>query len=280
MRAKLGLLIVALTVLLAGGASARHLAKAADVIPAATASEIALADAVFATPQRAAAAAPAAAPADPSGVWSLESAPGDPQGKASRVLIRQHGGVIDTTRFSFDGSSLVPAIGHAVPLANPSIEPRQVVDVSYTRAWPSVVKIPAGPYALDITPHAGVGFGDYGNSAEAGATIGFRPGRALDRLSSKHGEWYVFASASGRSVGLNMIDPTGGPSTLPTAWYAEGATARVNSVQAGVGWRHGRVDAMLGYVGWQVKTEVDNGAASAAPRYRDSLLGFSINLRL
>jgi len=250
------------------------------VIPAATAAEIALADAVFAAPHRAAIVAAAPPQANPSGGWSLESTPGDPQGKANRVLIRLRGNVVETTRISFDGSPLVPDIGHVIPLANPSIQPRNLADVSYTRAWPAVVKIPAGPYALDIIPQAGVGFGDYGRSAGAGATLRFRPTGPLDRLGSRHGEWYVFASASGRSVGLNMIDPDGGPSNLPTAWYAEGATARISTVQAGVGWRRGRVDAMFGYVEWQVKTDVDNGPASAAPRYHDGLFGLSVSLRL
>jgi hypothetical protein len=275
MRSGLGLLIAVAALLWGGCAAAHHKARTPEVVPAAVASDAALIDAVFVAPRPAA----AVAWTDPSGPPTNLSLAASPGQSAETAVGRERSGAVDVLRFTFDGAPMAPAYGKLAPPPQRGPTP-QITDMTFTRTWPGV-RMDAGRYVVDISPHAGLGGGEFGRSAEAGATVSFRPGRGpLDKLGSKQGEWYLFASASGRAVGLNMISPDGAPNTLPMAWYTESAVARVNSVRAGVGWRLGHVDAMLGYVGWQVKTDVDTGPASAAPRYHDSLVGISLSLHI
>ena len=59
-------------------------------------------------------------------------------------------------------------VGQLGALLDPDAE---AFDVSYTRGWPAAWKMSMGGYALDVTPHAGVGANSVGPTAEAGATL-------------------------------------------------------------------------------------------------------------
>jgi hypothetical protein len=144
-----------------------------------------------------------------------------------------------------------------------SFEDRDV-DVTVTRGWPAAVRLGAGKYALDVTPHAGLGIGGAGGSAEAGATVrfgkkmgdrvvnslGVRDGRAF----GDRGRWYVFAAASGQAVGLNMLRSGDGD------WSRAGLTSDnssklVGDGQAGVAWRRGAMQASFGYVHRKIRAK-------------------------
>src|SRR6185437_13324082 len=96
----------------------------------------------------------------------------------------------------------------------------QAYEVAVTRDWPGAVSFQAKSFGVDVSPHAGLGMTNLGGSAEAGATLqvsrresqsetaaqrlralGLRDGA---RFGDK-GRWYLFAAASGRAVGLNML---------------------------------------------------------------------------
>ena len=144
-----------------------------------------------------------------------------------------------------------------------SFEDRDV-DVTLTRGWPAAVKLGTGKYALDVTPHAGLGFGGAGGSAEAGATVRFGKnmqdrvvnslGVSDGRRFGDRGRWYVFAAASGQAVGLNMLRGEDGD------WSRAGFTADNNSKligdrQGGVAWRKGAMQASFGYVHRSIKSK-------------------------
>lgn len=118
---------------------------------------------------------------------------------------------VDSVRVSV--ASVAP-VGATRPLAlvrpdEDSFEDRDV-DVTLTRGWPAAVSVGAGKYALDVTPHAGLGFGGAGGSAEAGATVRFGKkmgdqvvnslGVEDGRQFGTRGRWYVFAAASGMMI--------------------------------------------------------------------------------
>ncbi len=165
-----------------------------------------------------------------------------------------------------------------------SFEDRDV-DVTVTRGWPAAVSVGAGKYALDVTPHAGLGFGGAGGSAEAGATVRFGKkmgDRVVNSLGvedgrqfGQRGRWYVFAAASGQAVGMNMLRSGDGD------WSGAGVTADTSSKlvgdgQAGVAWRKGPMQASFGYVHRKIRAK-DQIMGMATQK--DEMLAFSFSLK-
>jgi hypothetical protein len=181
----------------------------------------------------------------------------------------QAGGPIDSVRVSMAG--MAPTAAYApLSLARPENEDAYAlreVDVTVTRGWPSAVALKGRKFALDVTPHAGIGYGGAGGSAEAGATVrlgkkknmGSRVNDALgvqdgDATFGDRGRWYIFAAASGRAVGLNMLRGQNGD------WSRAGLTQDTTSKligdsQAGVAWRRGPMQASLGYIHREIKAK-------------------------
>lgn len=164
----------------------------------------------------------------------------------------------------------------------------QDVDVTLIRGWPSAVKISGRKFALDVTPHAGLGLGGAGGSAEAGATLrlgekrnmGDRVTDALgvhdgDEAFGDRGRWYIFAAASGRAVGLNMLRGQNGDWTR--AGLTQDATSRlIGDTQAGVAWRRGPMQASLGYIHRQIKAK--EGIMGLATQ-KDDVVALSFSLK-
>lgn len=163
------------------------------------------------------------------------------------------------------------------------------VDVSVSRGWPAAVKFGAGRLAVDFTPHAGVGFGGAGGSAEAGGMV--RIGRksksvedrVIDGLGVRdgreafgdRGRWYLFAGASGQLVGMNLLRSEDGD------WTRAGVTADTTSkligdAQAGVGWRRGPMQASVGYIRREIKAK-DQIMGMATQE--DSVVALSFSLK-
>lgn len=197
------------------------------------------------------------------------------------------GGPVDSVRVSM--ASVAPGAAFApLSLVRPdstAFDARKI-DVTLTRGWPSAVKLEAGKYALDFSPHAGFGLGGTGGSAEAGATV--RLGKNIeDRVTDslglrdggeafgQRGRWYVFAAASGRAVGLNMLRGQEGD------WTRAGLTSDVSSkligdAQAGVAWRKGPMQASVGYIHREIKAkDVIMGMATQ----EDSMVALSFSLK-
>lgn len=178
------------------------------------------------------------------------------------VAVSPSGAVIDSLRVSVGGPMRGPG---GLPL-NPDraeFDP-QTYQVTMVRNWPRAVHLAAGAYDLDVTPHAGLGFGAGGGQAEAGAELRLgqsRDGEVEDRLNAmgvqdgqafgQAGRWYLFAAASGRAVGLNMLRDQGGWD--PAGWSTDRSSALIGDAHVGVGWRKGPVQASVGYVHREVK---------------------------
>lgn len=137
-------------------------------------------------------------------------------------------------------------------------------DVSLVRNWPHAMSFTGETYDVDITPHAGLGIGSLGGSAEAGATLTLGrkssgdsvTGRLRDlgfreaSLAQDAGRWYIFAAASGRAVGLSLATQSPGSDWTRTQ---DSASALIGDAQLGVGWRRGDLQASVGYVHRSVK---------------------------
>ncbi|WP_165190780.1 lipid A-modifier LpxR family protein [Caulobacter soli] len=206
--------------------------------------------------------------------------------RSSAMVVGEGERAVDSVRVSV--ASVAP-FGQTRPLAlvrpdEDSFQDRDV-DVTVTRGWPAAVSVGKGKYALDVTPHAGLGFGGAGGSAEAGATVrfgkkmgdqvvnslGVRDGREF----GQRGRWYVFAAASGQAVGLNML--RGGDGDWSRAGFTTDTSSKlVGDGQAGVAWRKGAMQASFGYVHRSIKAK-DQIMGMATQK--DEMVALSFSLR-
>jgi len=201
----------------------------------------------------------------------------------------QAGGPIDSVRVTMAGVAKTAAVA-PLTLVRPDADAYELqdVDVTVTRGWPAAVSLKGRTFALDVTPHAGVGFGGAGGSAEAGATVrlgkkknmGDRVNDALgvregDAAFGDRGRWYIFAAASGRAVGLNMLRGQNGDWTR--AGLSQDVTSRlIGDSQAGVAWRRGPMQASLGYIHREIKAK--EGIMGLATQ-KDDVVALSFSLK-
>jgi hypothetical protein len=160
-------------------------------------------------------------------------------------------------------------------------------DLSYTRGWPSAFSVAAGKYDLDLSPHATVGLGEFGRTAEAGAMVRF--GKNLQdsvtrRLNIKDGasfgaqsRWYVFAAASGRAVGMNLTNSEG--DWRRAGMSQDNANALIGDTQAGVGWRKGPMTASVGYIRRNVKIRQGLEGLMGAGDKGDDLVALAFSIK-
>jgi hypothetical protein len=160
-------------------------------------------------------------------------------------------------------------------------------DLSYSRAWPDALQFSGRGYDVAVSPHAGLGFGNRGGSAEAGAMLRLEPGKGeVDRLRDlgvqdgaefgDAGRWYLFAAASGRAVGLNMTRTEDG-GWGQSGWSTDKTSKLIGDGQLGVGFRKGAMQAAFGYVYREIK--VQNGPLGADNDVSDSMAAFSLSIR-
>jgi hypothetical protein len=162
-------------------------------------------------------------------------------------------------------------------------------EVTVAREWPRAVSFDAGPYDLDLSPHAGLGVSSVGGSAEAGAMLRLSVKRDRDeavrrRLAAmgvrdgssfgESGRWYLFAAASGRAVGLNLL--RGDSGWTRAGWSTDPSSALIGDAQVGVGWRKGDVQTSLGFIHREVKGQ---HMIFGQETRNDSLLAFSFAVK-
>ena len=99
--------------------------------------------------------------------------------------------------------------------------------------------------------------------------LGIRDGAAL----GDRGRWYLFAAASGRAVGLNMLHDGSG---WDRSWTTDQTSTLIGDAQLGVGWRKGAMQTSLGYIHRQVK-----GAHMlyGVDAHDDSMVAFSLSIK-
>lgn len=178
------------------------------------------------------------------------------------TLPSRSGGAVDSVRLSVGSPTLIPGLGPR-DLQAERFSP-DAFDVTVTRGWPRAVAFNAGRLNVDLSPHAGLGIGNTGGSAEAGAVV--RVGQNLeDRVSEALGaggvmngkafgnrdRWYLFAAASGKAVGLNVLRQDGDWSRA--GWSQDPTSTLVGDAQVGVGWRRGAMQTSFGYVHRKMK---------------------------
>jgi hypothetical protein len=120
-----------------------------------------------------------------------------------------------------------------------------------------------------------VGAKDPRTQWELGAEISPGP-RGMDKSNPDgKGRWFLFAAAGGRAVGLNM-SPAGDPDA--SRWSSGSTSTLVNDGQAGVGWRHGGVQASFGYVHRDISGTTFDPYAAHTRSLSDSMVGLSFSL--
>jgi hypothetical protein len=159
-------------------------------------------------------------------------------------------------------------------------------EVAVTHDWPAALAFSGHGVGVDVTPHAGVGMTNFGGSAEAGATVRLmqRDSAAEARLKAlglrdgatfgDKGRWYLFAAASGRAVGMNMLHSDLGWNRA--GWTTDATSTLTGDAQVGVGWRKGDMQTSLGYIHREVKGQ--NMLWGVDPK-DDSMVAFSFSIR-
>lgn len=163
-------------------------------------------------------------------------------------------GPVDSLRINVGSSIRLPGLAPG----------RDRYDVTLIRSWPKAVSFDSDGLAFDLAPHAGFGVSSAGTQAEGGATLTIsksRGERALEQLRDlgvkdgtsfgDRGRWYLFAAASGRAVGLNMLRGEDGWDRA--GWSTDASGALVGDAQVGVGWRKGDVQSSFGVIHREVK---------------------------
>lgn len=182
-----------------------------------------------------------------------------------------------------DRNSDLPRLGDLPFSARAASDPR--ADSLAVIRWPNALSFDQGPVSVDLSPHAGLGRGRAGDSAEAGATLELSKadtaGERLKDMGVKDGaafgdkgRWYLFAAASGRAVGLNMLHGEGGWDRA--GWSTDSTSKLVGDTQIGVGWRKGAMQSSVGYVHRSVK-----GAhlLRGIDPHDDDMLAFSLSVK-
>lgn len=160
-------------------------------------------------------------------------------------------------------------------------------EVTVIHDWPSAVSFQKGKVGVDLTPHAGLGMTSSGTSAEAGARLELSQRRdqaAVDRLKSlgvhdgssfgDTGRWYLYAAASGRAVGLNMLHGDGGWDRA--GWTTDPTSTLISDAQLGVGWRKGIMQTSFGYLHREVKGQ---HMIFGQQTRDDSLVAFTLSIK-
>jgi hypothetical protein len=159
-------------------------------------------------------------------------------------------------------------------------------EVALTRDWPAALAFDTPAFGVDLTPHAGLGVTNIGGSAEAGATLRLmqRDAAAQERLHAlgvrdgstfgERGRWYLFAAASGRAVGLNMLHNDQGWDRA--GWTTDTTSTLTGDAQLGIGWRKGAMQTSLGYIHREMKGQNMLWGVDAK---KDSVVAFSLSIR-
>jgi hypothetical protein len=159
-------------------------------------------------------------------------------------------------------------------------------EVALTHDWPAAFAFDTRDFGVDLTPHAGLGMTNLGGSAEAGATLRLmqRDAAAQERLHAlgvrdgssfgERGRWYLFAAASGRAVGLNMLH--GDQGWDRAGWTTDQTSTLTGDAQLGVGWRKGAMQTSLGYIHREMKGQ---NMLWGVDSKSDSVVAFSLSIR-
>lgn len=158
----------------------------------------------------------------------------------------------------------------------------EAYDVTYTRGWIAAQgRTPSG-LEVSLTPHAGVGFGSDGTTAEAGATL--KIGEGLDRLAPDGDEafgerprWYLYAAGSKRAVGYNFARTRDGDFARSGMSHDEGSY--LGDASIGVAYRRGAVQSSFGVVYREIEAKGIRAYNGINTDVSEGLVAFQLTIR-
>jgi len=175
-----------------------------------------------------------------------------------------------------DGAPLPVAPGEAGVL-----EP-EAYDLRYVRGFSAARGRTASGLEVSLTPHAGLGVGSEGGSAEAGATL--RIGRGLERLApdgaERFGErprWYLYAAGSGRAVGYNFARNRDG--AFARSGYSHDEGAFLGDASVGVAYRKGPVQTSFGLAYREISANGFRGVDGIDTDLDEGVVAFSLSIK-
>ena len=107
-------------------------------------------------------------------------------------------------------------------------------------------------------------------TAERLKAMGLRDGSSF----GDKGRWYLFAAASWRAVGLNMLH--GDQGWNRAGWTTDATSTLTGNAQVGVGWRKGDMQTSFGYIHREMKGQNTLWGVDAK---QDSVVAFSLSIR-
>lgn len=158
----------------------------------------------------------------------------------------------DRLRLRTEGA-LRRADGAPVPVSplDPAALEAEHYDLSYSRGWPATLGYTASGLEVTLTPHAGVGVGTRGGTAEAGAML--QIGADMDRLLppgraafGERARWYIYAAGSGRAVGYNFARTRDGD--FARSGVSHDSSNFIGDASLGVAFRKGDVQSSIGLI--------------------------------
>ena len=175
-----------------------------------------------------------------------------------------------------DGSPLPVSLGERAELSP------EAYDLRYVRGFRGAHGHTPSGLEVSLTPHAGVGVGDRGGSAEAGATL--RIGQGLDRVvregTEAFGErarWYLYAAGSGRAVGYNFARTRDGDFARSGMSHDTGAF--LGDASVGVAYRRGAVQSSFGIVYREIEANGIRAYNGINTDVSEGLVAFQLTIR-
>jgi len=162
------------------------------------------------------------------------------------------------------------------------LEP-EAYDLRYVRGFRPAVGRTASGLEVSLTPHAGIGVGSEGGSAEAGATL--KIGSGLERMVpdgeeafGERSRWYVYAAGSGRAVGYNFARTRDGD--YARSGYSHDSGAFLGDASIGVAYRRGAVHSSIGLVYREIEQQGDlHGFEGLDDDVDEGLIAFQLSIR-
>jgi len=158
----------------------------------------------------------------------------------------------------------------------------ETFDLTYTRGWPTAIARTASGLEVSLTPHAGIGVGSRGGSAEAGATL--KIGNDLERMVpdglqtfGDRPRWYVYAAGSGRAVGYNFARTRDGDFTRSGVSHDSGAF--IGDASLGVAMRQGPIHGSVGLVYREVEVEGLRVGQGVDDDVDEGMLAFQLSIK-
>lgn len=155
-------------------------------------------------------------------------------------------------------------------------------DVRLVRGWPAARGYTPSGLEVSLTPHAGIGVGSRGGSAEAGATlrVGGTLGKVVPEGSEAFGErsrWYVYAAGSGTAVGYNFARNRDGDFARSGVSHDSGSF--LGDASVGIALRKGDMQGSFGIVYREIKAEGLRGGEGFDRDVTEGLVAFQLSIK-